>query len=87
MKTPTINANTMFYNDMINHSININGKPTPVGMYNLLVSIRDCKLYAIGIRPHRHWKISDVKHYFGIKGNAKELANQLEQIRDLLIVK
>jgi hypothetical protein len=87
MKTPLINANTMFYNDMINKSISINGKPTPMGYYNLLISIRDCKMYAIGLRPHRHWKISDVKNYFGIKGNAQQLASQLEEIRDLLIVK
>ena len=84
MKTPLINANTMFYNDMINHSICINGKDTPRGYYNLLVSIRDCKLYAIGLKPHRHWKISDVKNYFGIKGNATQLATQLEEIKNLL---
>lgn len=87
MKTPLINSNTMFYNDMVNHSININGKNTPYGYYNLLLSIRDCKLYSKGIKPHRHWKITDVKNYFGIKGNAQQLATQLEAIRDLLIVK
>ena len=87
MKTPLINANTMFYNDMINKSISINGKPTPMGYYNLLVSIRDCKLYSKGIKPHRNWKITDVKNYFGIKGNAIELYTQLEEIKNLLIVK
>ena len=77
----------MFYNDMVNNSIKINGKDTPYGYYNLLLSIRDCKLYSKGIKPHRNWKITDVKRYFGIKGNAQELASQLEEIRDLLIVK
>lgn len=51
-------------------------------VYNLLVSIRDCKLYAKGIKPHRHWRIGDVKKYFGIKGNAEQLAEQLTEIRD-----
>ena len=87
MKAKLINSKTMFYNDMINKLININGNPTPMGYYNLLVSIRDCKLYSKGIKPHRNWKITDVKNYFGIKGNATQLATQLEEIRNILTIK
>lgn len=87
MKTPLINPSTMFYNDMVNRSIIMNGKNVPYGYYNLIISIRDCRLYSKGIKPHRNWKISDVKNYFGIKGNAQDLANQLEIIRESLIVK
>jgi hypothetical protein len=64
--------------------ISINGKPMPKAYYNLIVSIRDCGLYAHGMKPHRFWKISDVKTYFGIKGNATQLKEQLELLRDYL---
>jgi hypothetical protein len=33
--------------------------------YNLLVTIRDLNLYSKGLLPHRHWKITPVKKYFG----------------------
>lgn len=62
----------------------INGAPSSHAYWNLLVSIRDCKLYSKGIKPHRFWKISDVKWYFGVKGNAAQIAERLEQYRDLL---
>lgn len=67
--------------------ISINGTPTPKAYYNLIVSIRDCGLYAHGMKPHRFWKISDVKYYFGIKGDAKKLKEQLEMIREYLTQK
>lgn len=60
----------------------INGKQSSIGYYNLIVSIRDCSLYSKGIKPHRFWKISNVKKYFGIKGTAESMANQLREIRD-----
>jgi hypothetical protein len=41
-------------------------------------------MYAIGMKPHRNWKITDVKRYFGVKGDAKQIKTQLESIRDLL---
>lgn len=50
------------------------------GVYNLIISIRDVKLYSKGIRPHRSWKIGDVKRYFGIKGNVIKIVEQLEQV-------
>lgn len=61
--------------------INFNGKVTSRGMYNLLVSIRDVKLYSKGLKPHRGWQIGDVKRYFGIKGNVLKIIDQLEQLR------
>jgi len=77
----TLNPNTPFYQDMTK-MINVNSNPMPVGYWNLILSIRDCGLYAAGIKPNRHWKISDVKKYFGLKGNAKQLKTQLEEIRN-----
>ena len=54
-------------------------KEVPInrGMYNLICSKRDLKLYTKGIKPHRNWKIGDVKKYFGIKGNADSVLDQI----------
>lgn len=84
MKKPTnieelleVGKGTRFLTDLAT-SINANGKPMPRGVYNLILSIRDCKLYSKGIKPTRYWKISDVKIYFGITGNANKLVEILE---------
>jgi hypothetical protein len=52
--------------------------------YNLIVSIRDCKLFSKGLKPHRNWKITDVKRYFNVKGNADTIAQKLEQYKVVL---
>lgn len=62
--------------------INMNGNPMHRGYYNLVVSIRDCKMYDRGLRPTRFWKISHVKQYFGIKGNIGNIITQLDRLRD-----
>ena len=82
----TINQNTQFYRDMIEESrtVNINNSVVPIGYWNLLLSIRYCKLYSVGLKPHRNWKISDVKRYFGVKGDAKQIVEQLTEIKNML---
>ena len=62
--------------------IQVNGSSMMKAHYNLLVSIRDCGLYAKGLKPNRFWKITDVKNYFGLKGNAEKIYNQLVRLRD-----
>ena len=59
----------------------INGAKSTRAFYNLVVSIRDVKLWKAGIKPHRAWRISDVKNYFGVKGNAEEVLAGLESMR------
>ena len=66
-------------------SISVNNGQMPVGYWNLITSIRDCKLYSKGIKPHRMWKISDVKWYFGVKGNAQQIAEVLEAYKNILV--
>lgn len=66
-------------------TLNMNGNNTSMAYWNLIVSIRDCKLYSGGIKPTRHWKISDVKWYFGVKGNATEITKTLETYRNVLV--
>jgi len=51
-----------------------------MAMYNLICSKRDVKLWAKGIKPNRHWKISDVKWYFGMNGNAETLSTKLDTL-------
>ena len=51
-----------------------------MAMYNLICSKRDVKLWAGGIKAHRRWKISDVKWYFGMNGNAETLATKLDTL-------
>ena len=65
-------------------AMSVNGKPMPHGYWNLLCSIRDCKLYSHGIKPHRNWKISDVKWYFGVSGSAEKIAEILESYKQII---
>ena len=82
----TINPNTQFYRDLTDESktLNVNNGTMPLGYWNLILSIRDVSMYTIGMKPHRNWKITNVKQYFGVKGDAKQIKTQLESIRDLL---
>lgn len=85
MKT-TINSNSQFYLDLIDESkaLNVNSKPMSRGYWNLILSIRDTGLYSKGIKPHRFWKITDVKNYFGVKGTAQAIHEELRNIQILL---
>jgi len=87
-KQPKVDMNVMFWQDLINEdkAMNVNGKSTSRGYWNLIISIRDCSLYSKGIKPNRFWKISNVKNYFGIKGNAEQLRVQLEEIKTFITV-
>jgi len=62
--------------------LQINGKQSNRGWWNLVVSIRDLKLWAKGIKAHRNWKVTAVKEYFGLTGNNRQkLVEQLEAIK------
>jgi len=82
----TINGSSQFYADLMNESkdINVNGAMMSKGYWNLIVSIRDLGLYEVGLKPNRNWKISHVKAYFGIKGTATQMRNELKAIKDAL---
>ena len=60
----------------------INGMESNKGYYNLVVSIRDLKLFSKGLKPHRFWRLKDVKTYFGVKGNTATILKRLEDFRD-----
>ena len=57
--------------------LSLGGKPMGVAVWNLLVTKRDLSFWTeMGMKPHRRWKVTDVKKYFGIKGSGKNLMNQ-----------
>lgn len=72
---------TQFEKDL-SKPLNINNTESSMGYYNLVVSIRDVKLWNVGLRPHRHWRLKHVKEYFGMKGSTQSLIMQLEYLRD-----
>jgi hypothetical protein len=74
---------TQFEADFGN-GLNINGAESSKAYWNLILSIRDCKLYSKGIKSNRFWKITDVKTYFGVKGNAVVIYEKLEQYKAVL---
>lgn len=49
--------------------------------FNLIVSIRDVKLWKAGIRPHRHWRLKHVKEYFGVLGSADFVLQHLLKLK------
>lgn len=60
-----------------------NGKS--VNQYRTLLQLTFQRRYArtyaeLGMKPTRHWKITDIKHYYGVKGNALKVADQLDAI-------
>ena len=53
-------------------------------MYNLIISKGAVQLWTKGIKPNSNWRISDVKRYFGMNGNAETLYNKLETLHEIL---
>ena len=70
---------TQFEKDL-SKTMGMNDGVICVGIYNLIISIRDMKMYCkVNMKPNRHWKISNVKNYFGIKGGKDKILMQLEE--------
>ena len=56
------------------NTFDMNGSRMNRAIYNLIISKRDLSLYhKCNMIPHRNWRITDVKNYFGITGNIKTL--------------
>ena len=51
--------------------------------FNLICSKRDVGLWTkLKMKPHRHWKVSDAKTYFNIKGTGKKLLADFMEVFD-----
>ena len=75
-----VDESAPFWVDLLNENrktIMVNGGELPRCLYNLILTRRDVNLYLKDIKPHRGWKISDVKAYFGIKGGKQKIADQI----------
>jgi len=77
-----ITRNMTQYEKDLSRPLTINDTVSSKGYYNLVISIRDLKLYKVGLRPHRHWRLKHVKEYFGVKGSVTKMITHLEQLRD-----
>ena len=55
-----------------------------IARFSLISSIGALKLWNKGIKPNRHWKISQVKKYFGMNGNKELLLAKLETLNEII---
>ena len=77
-------SNTQFYLDLIDEAkvIEVNGRPMSLGVWNLICSNRELTIYIKGgLKPHRGWKVTNVKKYFGLKGSGEKLLEDFLEIK------
>ena len=55
-----------------------------MAMWNLITSKSAVKLWTKGIKPNRHWRLTDVKNYFGMNGNAETLLEKLKVLHKVI---
>ena len=76
MKPIEINEDCQFLKDLQDNQ--------QMAMWNLITSKGAVRLWTRGIKPNRHWKISDVKRYFGMNGNKDVLLEKLQLVYKIL---
>ena len=76
MKPINIDEDCTFLKDLDNNQ--------QMAMYNLITSKSAVKLWTKGIKPNRHWRITDVKNYFGMNGNAEILLTKLKALHRVI---
>jgi len=60
-------------------------KNQQMAMFNLITSKGAVKLWTKGIKPNRHWRLKDVKNYFGMNGNAETLLEKLKVLHKVIM--
>ena len=76
MKPINIDEDCRFLKDLDNNQ--------QMAMYNLITSKSAVKLWTKGIKPNRHWRITDFKNYFGMNGNAETLLTKLKALHRVI---
>ena len=71
-----INEDCQFMQDLTNNA--------QMARYNLIVVTGQLKLYSKGIKPSRHFRLKDIKNYFGISGNLKTITNKIDVINGVV---
>ena len=77
-----MNDKCQFIRDLENQT-NAQGA-TNLALYNLAVCVGQVKLFSKGIKPNRHWRLKDVKNYFGLSGGTNKILAQLEQLQTII---
>ncbi len=72
---------------MQGENVSLNGNSIPRAIWNLTLCIRDISLYNKGIKPHRNWKITDVKNYFGLSGNGQKVEDSIRELQKIVLYK
>ena len=67
-----INADCQFMSDLRNNS--------KMARYNLIIVKGQLQLFSKGIKPNRHFRLKDIKRYFGITGNTETLITKINAI-------
>ena len=61
----------------------INGMEANKGYYNLIITIRDLGLWTkLKMKPHRYWRLKDVKSLFRFNWNAQSILERLKDFKD-----
>ena len=71
-----INKDCQFMHDLTNNA--------QMARYNLIVVTGQLKLYSQGIKPSRHFRLKDIKNYFGISGNLESITNKIDVINGVV---
>ena len=79
MKPIEINGDCKFLKDCT--------KNPNMAIYNLITSKGAVKLLTKGIKPSKHWRLKDVKEYFGVTGNAEKIKIALETMYEAMTKK
>ena len=74
-----MNDNCQFIRDLENQT-NAQGA-TNLALYNLAVCVGQLKLFSKGIKPSRHWRLKDVKNYFGLSGGTTIRDENCERLK------
>lgn len=73
---------TQFVADLLAPPMLVNGSPMSQGVWNLIVTKRDLSMWTqFKMKPHRNWKVSQVKTYFGLKGRGQKLFDQFMALK------
>ena len=67
-----INADCQFMSDLSNNAT--------MARYNVIVVKGQLQLFSKGIKPNRHFRLKDIKRYFGITGNTETLITKINAI-------
>ena len=71
-----INADCKFMHDLTNNA--------QLARYNLIIVKGQLDLYSQGIKPSRHFRLKDIKNYFGISGNLESITNKIDVINGVV---